>query len=108
MSSLPLLAFNLIGSPFKNYVDRGFGAAALLMALVLVLFLLTRAIGGRGPGVLTDRQLRRRLAASQRDLARYNERDATASAAASAAGFGPENPPNRWLLPGNWLPGRRS
>lgn len=108
MSSLPLLAFNLIGSPFQNYIDRGFGAAALLMALVLVLFLLTRAIGGRGPGVLTNRQLRRRLAASRRDLARYTERAMAEQAAGGAAGSAGPDRPSRWLLQGNWHPGRPS
>jgi phosphate transport system permease protein len=107
MMSLPLLAYTLVATPEANYVARGFGAAALLMLLVLVLFGLTRAVGGRGAGVLSNRQLRRRLAASRRDLARYTAHAAAAQAAAGAAGFRPPNAPSRWLLPGYWLPGRR-
>ena len=106
MMSLPLLAYTLVATPEHNYVVRGFGAAALLMLLVLVLFGLTRAVGGRGAGVLSNGQLRRRMAASRRDLARYTERADATQAAARAAGSGPAAP-SRWLLPGNWLPGRR-
>jgi phosphate transport system permease protein len=107
MMSLPLLAYTLVATPQKNYIARGFGAAALLMILVVVMFVLMRAVGGRGAGVLSAGQLRRRLAASQRDLARYTER-ATARAATGAAAPVPRDAPSRWLLPGNWLPGRRS
>jgi len=106
MMSLPLLAYTLVATPQKNYIARGFGAAALLMILVVVMFVLMRAVGGRGAGVLSAGQLRRRLTASQRDLARYTER-ATARAASGAAGPGPTAGASRWLLPGNWLPGRR-
>jgi phosphate transport system permease protein len=74
MMSLPLAAFTLVANPEPNYIARGFGAAAVLLALVLVLFGIARMIGGRGPGQLTSRQLRRRLAASRRDLNRYSER----------------------------------
>jgi len=62
-------------------IDRGFGAAALLLVLVLALFAIARKIGGRGPGQLTPGQQRRRAAASRRDLARYARR-------ARAAGTG--------------------
>jgi phosphate transport system permease protein len=107
MMSLPLLAYTLIEAPFANYIARGFGAAALLMVLVLVLFGMMRAVGGRGAGVLTNRQLRRRLAASRRDLVRFTQRAQAAPAALGSAGIAPANKPSRWLLPGNWLPGRR-
>jgi phosphate transport system permease protein len=54
-------------------IARGFGAAAVLMALVLVLFVIARVIGGRGPGHRTRRQVRRAARASRQDLARFDE-----------------------------------
>ncbi|MFF3604670.1 phosphate ABC transporter permease PstA [Streptomyces sp. NPDC002463] len=69
-TSLPLATFTLVASPEKAMIARGFGCAALLMALVLLLFLLARVIGGRGPGQLSRRQQKRRTAASLRDLER--------------------------------------
>ncbi|MEU8619754.1 phosphate ABC transporter permease PstA [Streptomyces sp. NPDC048623] len=69
-TSLPLATFTLVASPEKAMIARGFGCAALLMALVLLLFLLARLIGGRGPGQLSNRQQRRRAAASLKDLER--------------------------------------
>lgn len=77
--SLPLAVFNLVQSPAPAYIARGFGAAALLLMLVVVLFVIARIIGGRGPGELTKRQQRRRTAASQRDLARADQRAANRS-----------------------------
>ena len=81
MMSLPLMAYTLTGSSQSGDIARGFGAGAVLLLLVLLLFSLARAVGGRGAGVLTDRQRRRRAAASQRDLARFERR------ARSGAGF---------------------
>jgi phosphate transport system permease protein len=75
MVSLPLLTFSLTKSPEPGYVARGFGAAAVLMVLVLVLFVLARILGGRAPGDLTRRQQRRRARQSQHDLARIAGRD---------------------------------
>jgi phosphate transport system permease protein len=83
MMSLPLAAYELVQNPEPNYITRGFGAAAVLLALVLVLFAIARLIGGRGPGQLTGRQLRRRMAASRRDLSRYTERAMAGPAAVS-------------------------
>jgi phosphate transport system permease protein len=74
MMSLPLLAYSLASSPFPNMVTRGFGAAAVLLVLVVGLFAVARAIGGRGPGQLTAGQQRRRVARSRRDLVRYERR----------------------------------
>ena len=67
---LPLLVFEAVKSPSPAIVARGFGAAVVLLALVLLLFVLARTIGGRGPGNLSRRQLRRRARASQQDVAR--------------------------------------
>jgi phosphate transport system permease protein len=74
MMSLPLLAFSLVQQPEPGLITRGFGAAAVLLVLVVALFAIARAIGGRGPGQLTAGQQRRRAAASRRDLARYQRR----------------------------------
>ncbi|MEU6643432.1 phosphate ABC transporter permease PstA [Saccharomonospora sp. NPDC046836] len=48
--SLPLATFTLVTSSEETMKARGYGAAAVLMALVLGLFVLARAISGREPG----------------------------------------------------------
>lgn len=75
MISLPLATYTFVKSPEENFVQRGFGSAAVLMLLVLVLFIIARLIGGRGPGVLTARQLRRRLQQSRGDDYRFRARE---------------------------------
>ncbi|ANP73336.1 phosphate ABC transporter permease PstA [Cryobacterium arcticum] len=70
MISLPLQVFDFVKSPEPNMIARGFGAAAVLILLVLALFAIARLIGGRAPGDLTARQQRRVGAASLRDLQR--------------------------------------
>ena len=72
--SLPLLAFSLVKSPQRTMIERGFGAAAVLMLLVLLLFVIARVIGGRAPGDVTARGGRRRTARSARDVARFTTR----------------------------------
>jgi phosphate transport system permease protein len=79
MMSLPLLAFISVQSPEPAEIARGFGAAATLLVLVLLLFTIARVIGGRGPGQLTAGQQRRRAAGSRRDLARFARLDAGAA-----------------------------
>lgn len=74
MVSLPLATFSLVKSPEPDQIARGFGAAAVLMALVFVLFLLARIVGGRGAGVLSPRGQARAKAASERDSARFTAR----------------------------------
>jgi phosphate transport system permease protein len=74
MISLPLQVFDFVRSPEPTMVARGFGAAAVLLLLVLVLFMIARTLGGRAPGDLSDRQRRSALAASQRDLGRFAAR----------------------------------
>ncbi|MFD0259366.1 phosphate ABC transporter permease PstA [Kitasatospora indigofera] len=69
-ASLPLMAFTLVKFPSQLQVTRAFGAAALLLALVLLLFLVARTLGGRGPGDLTRRQQARRARRSAEDLRR--------------------------------------
>lgn len=79
MISLPLQVFDFVKSPEPNMIARGFGAAATLVILVLVLFLIARVIGGRGAGELTDRQRRAAADASARDLLRIESRRALPS-----------------------------
>ncbi|MEV6110135.1 phosphate ABC transporter permease PstA [Streptomyces sp. NPDC051940] len=74
MVSLPLDTFWLVGQPQESYVIRGFGAAAVLLGLVLTLFVVARLIGGRGPGELGRRALRRRARRSHRDALRISAR----------------------------------
>ena len=71
MVSLPLTTFILTRSPEPTQVARGFGAAAVLMLLVLLLFVTARILGGRGPGQLSARQTRRATARSAQDVARF-------------------------------------
>jgi phosphate transport system permease protein len=80
LNSLPLMAYTSVQEPENVEIARGFGAASLLLVLVLVLFTLARRIGGRGPGQLTRRQQRRRAGASRRDADRYSRRERTAVA----------------------------
>jgi phosphate transport system permease protein len=89
MVSLPLATFVFSRSPEKTMVTRGFGAAAVLMVVVLVLFALARIFGGRPAGELSPRAQRKRAAQSQRDLARFTDRDAERR----HLGANPERPP---------------
>lgn len=78
MVSLPLATFILTRSSEPNQIARGFGAAAVLMLIVLGLFVIARVIGGRGPGELSRRQRQRAAARSRQDLARFSAREAAA------------------------------
>jgi phosphate transport system permease protein len=78
MMSLPLFAYDSVLQPQPNVVARGFGAASVLLILVVLLFLIARVIGGRGAGQLTARQQRRRAYGSARDVARYTRLHAVA------------------------------
>ncbi len=75
MMSLPLFAYTEVQSSQNADIARGFGAASVLLVLVLVLFAIARIIGGRGPGQLTLRQLRRREVRSLRDADRFANRE---------------------------------
>jgi phosphate transport system permease protein len=89
MMSLPLMAYTFVEQPASVMIARGFGAAALLLILVVLLFAIARAIGGRGPGQLSSGQQRRRTAASARDLARFTRRAGTTRPAWQATGANP-------------------
>lgn len=58
MISLPLQVFDFVKSPEPTMIARGFGTAATLLLLVLVLFALARAFGGKSAGNLTKQGLR--------------------------------------------------
>lgn len=75
MTSLPLATFNFVRSPEPTMIARGFGTAAVLMVIVLLLFALARAIGGRGPGQLSSRQRRARTRQSRDDDYRFKARE---------------------------------
>ena len=70
MISLPLQVFDFVKSPEPNMIARGFGTAAVLLLVVITLFSIARVIGGRGPGILSDRQQRATRDASIRDIQR--------------------------------------
>ncbi len=72
-TSLPLVAFEFTRSPIPTMISRGFGAAAFLMVVVVILFLLGRTLGGRSPGEQTRRQVRKDRRSSSRDSARFAE-----------------------------------
>lgn len=91
--SLPLATFEFIKSPEPTMIARGFGTAAVLMALVLLLFIAARVIGGRGPGRLTRRQEHRRVLASRRDAARFAAR--TTARSEDRAAVSPASAPTR-------------
>ena len=76
MVSLPLAAFTFTKSPQDTVIARGFGTAALLIVLVLVLFVIARLIGGRGAGQLSNRQRRRAVRRSHADARRFDELEA--------------------------------
>jgi phosphate transport system permease protein len=59
--NLPLYIWNyvhVVGATSGD-ITRGFGAAFVLVILVLVLFTIARIIGGRAPGQLSKRQQRK-------------------------------------------------
>ncbi|MCX4587007.1 phosphate ABC transporter permease PstA [Streptomyces sp. NBC_01481] len=92
--SLPLATFELVRSPQPSMIARGFGSAALLMALVLLLFIVARVVGGRGPGALTRSQQHRRVVASRRDAERMGKRARLVPQAAAVAGGLPNPEPD--------------
>ncbi|SNT12405.1 phosphate transport system permease protein [Asanoa hainanensis] len=73
--SLPLFVFNSVTRPDAGMIARGFGAAAVLMFLVLFLFAVARIIGGRPAGQLGRGQRRRRAGRSYRDAVRFAGRE---------------------------------
>lgn len=60
-TTLPTYIYNniLINGQFPNYVARAYGAGFALMLVVVVLFAMSRIIGGARPGELSRRQIRK-------------------------------------------------
>jgi len=58
MVSLPLAVFQFVKSPEPTMIARGFGTAAVLMLLVLLLFVVARIIGGQTIAVAEKRRER--------------------------------------------------
>ncbi|MGV9265411.1 phosphate ABC transporter permease PstA [Kitasatospora sp. NPDC003701] len=89
--SLPLYVWNYVKQPYPDMIARAFAAALTLMAVVLILFVTARVVGGRRPGQLTRRQRRRidraagSVEASARARHRAKPRFATAPGAARTA-----------------------
>ncbi|MEU3574336.1 phosphate ABC transporter permease PstA [Kitasatospora sp. NPDC036755] len=75
--SLPLYIWNYVKQPYDGMIARGFAAGLTLMAVVLILFVTARVLGGRRPGQLTraqkrmiSREARRQEAAALGGIAR--------------------------------------
>jgi phosphate transport system permease protein len=68
MMSLPLFAFTGMREPVDQAIDRAFGAAVVLLVLVVVLFSIARILGGRPPGHISARKQRHLAAARARRL----------------------------------------
>jgi phosphate transport system permease protein len=66
MLSLPLFVFTDMRMPINNAIARAFGAAVVLLVLVVVLFALARVFGGRPLGHVSRRKQRRLAAARAR------------------------------------------
>jgi len=84
--SLPLYVWNYVRYPQPDMKIRAFGGALALMAIVMILFVAARLAGGRPPGELSRRTLRRlardRAAAASQSAA---PRPPAAGAAPTAA-----------------------
>lgn len=87
MISLPLATFNFVKSPEPTYIARGFGTALVLLVLVLLMFVVARYFGGKGPGALSKRQMKARARQSARDFERI-----TASSAHPKTVTAPDEP----------------
>ena len=87
MVSLPLATFEFVKSPEPTMIARGFGTAAVLMFVVLILFIIARIIGGRGAGNLSRNQQRRSVKRSREDSQRFTRRE---SARVASEGSNPK------------------
>ncbi len=86
-TSLPLAVFKLVTSGEPLQIQRAYGAATVLILVVLVLFITARIIGGRGPGHVTRRGQRARARGSATDLERILAQKAQAEAEAEYAEY---------------------
>ena len=74
MISLPLATFEFVKSPEPTMIARGFGTAVVLLVLVLIMFVVARYFGGKGPGHLSKGQMKKRQRMSDRDMDRIKAR----------------------------------
>jgi phosphate transport system permease protein len=58
-TGLPLFIYESVREPQATMIQRAFGAALVLMFLILLLFTIARIIGGSAPGEISRRQRRR-------------------------------------------------
>jgi len=79
MISLPLATFEFVKSPEPTMIARGFGTALVLLLLVLVMFIIARYFGGKGPGALSKRQTKARQRQSEKDAERMTAARATST-----------------------------
>ncbi|WP_375385221.1 phosphate ABC transporter permease PstA [uncultured Microbacterium sp.] len=73
MASLPLTALEFVRSPQPTMIARGFATATTLLVIVLVLFLIARAIGGQDAGATSPGQLATLARRSEATLHRMQE-----------------------------------
>jgi len=79
MISLPLATFEFVKSPEPTMIARGFGTALVLLLLVLIMFIVARYFGGKGPGALSKRQTKARIRQSEKDVERMSAVRATSA-----------------------------
>ena len=84
MISLPLATFEFVKSPEPTMIARGFGTALVLLLLVLIMFVIARYFGGKGPGALSKRQTKARLRQSEKDAERMTAARATSTGTMTA------------------------
>jgi phosphate transport system permease protein len=84
MISLPLATFEFVKSPEPTMIARGFGTALVLLLLVLIMFIIARYFGGKGPGALSKRQTKARLRQSEKDAERMTAARATSTSTMTA------------------------
>jgi phosphate transport system permease protein len=84
MISLPLATFEFVKSPEPTMIARGFGTALVLLLLVLIMFIIARYFGGKGPGALSKRQTKARLRESEKDAERMTAARATSTSTMTA------------------------
>jgi phosphate transport system permease protein len=77
MISLTLATFEFVKSPEPTMIARGFGTALVLLLLVLIMFIVARYFGGKGPGALSKRQTKARIRQSEKDVERMSAARAT-------------------------------
>ncbi|MCL2794230.1 MAG: ABC transporter permease subunit [Microbacteriaceae bacterium] len=90
-TSLPLAALEFIESGRNTLIARGYATAATLLAVVLILFVLARLIGGQEAGKVSAGRLRR-LARTSRATLRRVRASGHARNLAAAAGRDPDAP----------------